>query len=492
MSLKVAVIGSGMAGMASAIRLSNLGHAVEVFEASPSFGGKLTSFRLNAYRFDAGPSLFTLPKLTEELLRLGYSSAPDFQYQRLNPVCNYRFANGLRFEANANPENFIDEFSRQFEVSPSKLRKYLHFYRKTYRIIAPVFLEQSLHLPASYFNKITLKGMLNLWRLKMGRSMNKIQQQHFSNPKAVQYFNRYATYNGSNPYTAPATLNVISQLELFDGAYLPSGGMHDISNALYQKALNSGVKFHFNCPVSKIILHKNKVTGLTDQGGNTYSFDAVFSNADVKKTYKNLLNTEPPAKIRKAENSSSALIFYWGIKKSFPELDLHNILFSEDYREEFNNLFKHHSIGDDPTVYINITSKFVKYDAPEGCENWFVMINAPANYGQNWEMLRLKARAAVVKKINNLLNTDIEPLIEEEDFLDPVRIEARTGSDRGSLYGTSSNNMNSAFMRHANFSSAIKGLYFCGGSVHPGGGIPLTLLSARIATEIFEKRQGKR
>lgn len=481
-----------MAGMASAIRLSHHGHSVEVFEASPSFGGKLTSFNLNAYRFDAGPSLFTLPHLTEELLNLGHSPSPNFQYQQLNPVCNYTFASGLRFKANANPENFIEEFSRQFEVSPLKLKKYLHFYRKTYQIIAPVFLEQSLHLPASYLNKITLKGMLNLWRLKTGRSMNRVQQQYFSNPKAVQYFNRYATYNGSNPYSAPATLNVISQLELFDGAYLPSGGMQDISKALYLKAVDMGVKFHFNCPVNQILTHKNKITGLVDHEGNSYPFDAVFSNADVKKTYKNLLNTDPPAKISKAENSSSALIFYWGIKKSFPELDLHNVLFSEDYQNEFDHLFRLKDIGEDPTVYINITSKYVKPDAPEGCENWFVMINAPANYGQNWETLRLKARAAVIKKINTMLKTDIELFIEEEDFLDPVRIETRTGSDKGSLYGTSSNSISSAFMRHANFSSTLKGLYFCGGSVHPGGGIPLTLLSARIATDIFEKKQGKK
>jgi phytoene dehydrogenase-like protein len=182
--------------------------------------------------------------------------------------------------------------------------------------------------------------------------------------------------------------------------------------------------------------------------------------------------------------SSSALIFYWGIKQHFPELDLHNILFSEDYKTEFDHIFKKGSIYHDPTVYINITSVCKADDAPPGCMNWFTMINVPNNQGQEWDKLIAVARENIISKVNRILKTDLEPLIKVEEILDPRTIESKTSSAQGALYGNSSNNKFAAFLRHANFSSDIKNLYFCGGSVHPGGGIPLSLLSAKIMTEI--------
>ena len=184
-------------------------------------------------------------------------------------------------------------------------------------------------------------------------------------------------------------------------------------------------------------------------------------------------------------SSSSALIFYWGIKQEFPELDLHNIFFSNDYAGEFKAIFEEKSLMDDPTVYVNITSKLSKADAPAGCENWFVMINVPCNDGQDWDDLIAKARVHIISKLNRLLDCDIESLIEEEAILEPRTIESKTSSYKGALYGTSSNSRMAAFFRHPNFSRKIKDLYFCGGSVHPGGGIPLALSSAKIVGDLI-------
>jgi phytoene dehydrogenase-like protein len=192
-----------------------------------------------------------------------------------------------------------------------------------------------------------------------------------------------------------------------------------------------------------------------------------------------------PEKTLSQPRSSSALIFYWGIKKSFPKLHLHNIFFSKDYKKEFNVIFKDENLPEDMTIYVNITSKFLPSDAPEGCENWFVMVNAPNNKGQNWDLLIPKARKNILAKLEQLLGEAVEPFIEEEAVLDPRSIEGKTGSYLGALYGSSSNNKFAAFLRHANFSSKIKGLYFCGGSVHPGGGIPLCMLSAKIVDELI-------
>ena len=207
---------------------------------------------------------------------------------------------------------------------------------------------------------------------------------------------------------------------------------------------------------------------------------------DIFSTYKKLLKDQKhPEKTLRQERSSSAIIFYWGIKRKFAELDLHNILFSDNYRKEFDHIFEHKNLFEDPTVYINITSKELLSDAPSGGENWFVMINAPGDFGQNWDSLVAQARKNIIDKVNRLMGINIEPLIEAEDILTPPLIEKRTGSYRGSLYGAASNSKFAAFLRHPNFSSKIKGLYCCGGSVHPGGGIPLCLLSAKITSDLI-------
>jgi phytoene dehydrogenase-like protein len=145
----------------------------------------------------------------------------------------------------------------------------------------------------------------------------------------------------------------------------------------------------------------------------------------------------------------------------------------------------------DPTIYINITSKEEASQAPAGKENWFVMVNMPANTGQNWQERKAIIKAFIITKLSKMLGEDIAPLIEIEETLDPLMIEEQTASYMGSLYGTSSNSKLAAFFRHANFTSSIKGLYFCGGSVHPGGGIPLCLKSAKIVSELIEVNDKK-
>ncbi len=209
---------------------------------------------------------------------------------------------------------------------------------------------------------------------------------------------------------------------------------------------------------------------------------------DIFSTYQHLLkDTKQPKRVLSQERSSSALIFYWGMNRSFPELDLHNILFSKNYKKEFDHIFEKKTLFNDPTIYINITAKDNPTDAPVGKENWFVMINTPGNFEQDWDQLKKEARENILKKIERILGVDVRSLIETESVLDPITIESKTSSHRGSLYGASSNSKFAAFLRHPNFSSQLKNLYFCGGSVHPGGGIPLCLLSAKIVGDLVSE-----
>ena len=482
----IAIIGAGIAGLACAIRLANKGYCVTVFEANPYPGGKLTEIAQNGYRFDAGPSLFTMPHLVDELFRLSGEKPSDyFQYQRLPITCRYFYEDGTVITAYAEKEKFAREIAKKTTVDINTVLTALQRSAFLYETLGALFMERSLHQWQTFLNKKALQAYTRLHKLDFFRTLHQANREQFSDPKVVQLFNRFATYNGSDPYQAPATMRIIPHLEFNIGAFFPKGGMHAITNSLFQLAMRLGVPFHFNARVEKILVEHKYVKGI-QVSGKAYGFDKVVSNMDMVNTYKKLLSDQAqPKRLLNQPKSSSALIFYWGIKQSFEQLDLHNIFFSKNYQAEFEHIFQKQDIYEDPTVYINITSKYQPSDAPKGCENWFTMINVPNNSGQDWDALIVKARGYVLRKLSRILKSDISALIATEAILDPRMIEQKTSSAQGALYGNSSNNRYAAFLRHANFSSKIKGLYFCGGSVHPGGGIPLCLLSAKIVADML-------
>ncbi|WP_395054467.1 1-hydroxycarotenoid 3,4-desaturase CrtD [Flavobacterium sp.] len=490
MTKTVGIIGAGIGGLALSIRLANLGFKVTVFEKNSYAGGKLSELKLNGFRFDKGPSLLTMPFLIDELTNL-QSSKHKFEYQKLEVITNYFYTDGTQLKASSNIDDFAQEIHSKLDEKKESVLKHIkrnEFYFKT---TEDLFMKQSLHQIKNFINLKTVKGILLSPFLGLFSTMHKKNKQTFSNPKTIQLFNRYATYNGSNPYKAPALMNMISHLEFNLGAYLPLKGMHQITNHLVHLAEDAGVEIKYNETVEALEIGSNNRINYIKSNGVNYPFDIVASDVDIRVLYKHLLPCSfTPTKLIQQEKSSSAYVFYWGINKEFSALGLHNILFSDDYKKEFDYLFSKQFPTDDPTIYINITSKYCKDDAPEGCENWFVMVNVPHNKNSTIEYA-IDIRKNVVEKINSILRTNIEQFIVTESTLSPVDIENQTSSYGGSLYGNSSNNKFAAFLRHANFSSSIKNLYLVGGSVHPGGGIPLCLLSAKIASQLIVDRVKK-
>ena len=483
MSKKVIIIGSGVAGLASAIRLSSRGYLVTVYESNSYVGGKISEIRKNGYRFDTGPSLFTMPNLIDELVSIGnINSAIKFEYKKIDTTCTYFFDDGIILNAYSDQNRFVDELVNKLDIDSKIISKYLSYVAFLFNSTHKIFIEKSLHKLSTYFSFNTLVSFFKIPFLSIFKSMHKVNTNRLKNDKLVKIFNRYATYNGSNPYVAPGILNVISHLEHNDGVYLPNKGMKSITNCLYEICKKNGVVFELDSKVDKIELLDGMVKGIYSNGKYS-SADIIISNIDIHYLYNNLLKKPYYiSKHSKINRSTSAIIFYWGIKKTFKKLSLHNILFAKDYKHEFDEIKNSQNIQSDPTVYINITSKHISTDAPKGSENWFVMINVSHDKGQNWQKLVQEAREKIIKKVNIFLNTDLEKFIECETYMDPVSIQSKTGSFKGSLYGSSSNDKMSAFLRHPNFTNKIKNLYFCGGTVHPGGGIPLALNSAKIIT----------
>jgi phytoene desaturase len=445
---QIGIVGSGIGGIAFAIRMACLGQQVHVFEANAYPGGKLAEITLDGYRFDAGPSLFTLPQLVDELFTLAGKNPREYlQYERLPEICRYFWEDGTRLNTHQDPDKTSKEIAEVLGESATNIRNYIAEAGIKYNIVSDLFLDNSLHKLATWTGKKALTGYANLHRLGLFETMHTHHQKRFLNPKTAQLFDRYATYNGSDPYQTPATLSIIPHLEYNLGAYFPSGGMIEIPRSLTRLAKDLGVEFHLEEPVTNIRCAGNQVTGLDTTKG-TYDFDYVASNADIRPTYDRLLpEITKPKKLLNQPKSSSGIIFYWGVNRTFDELGVHNIFFAENYKREFDAIFKTQTMDEDPTAYVHISSKVASEDAPAGCEKHIV----------------------------------------SEDYLDPRRIETRTSSSGGALYGNASNNKFAAFLRHPNYRPSIKNLYWIGGSVHPGGGIPLCLSSAKIAAKLFQE-----
>ncbi|MDW8273216.1 MAG: 1-hydroxycarotenoid 3,4-desaturase CrtD [Chitinophagales bacterium] len=482
---KAVIIGSGVAGLATALRLRKRGFDVTVLEAQAQTGGKAKRITKEGFTWGYGPSLLTMPHLIDELFTYcGKNPSDYYEYVRLDPLCKYFFDDGAVVYAWADLERFAESFQQAAAEPKQNIHKHLQDIFFNYRLTEDIFLKKSVHKLSTYLNYKAFRALLNVHRLGIFTSMNASLEKRFKTPHAVQFFNRYATYNGSNPYRCPATLNVIAAPEYLQGGYMLSNGMPQLIEAMTTLAHEMGVNFCLHTKAEKIEIQNNKAAGVW-ANGKFYPGDVVVSNMDVQFTYDFLLNQSPkPKRILSQPRSTSAVIFYWGMNRSFSQLDVHNILFSSNYKEEFRHKGELKTIYKDPTVYIFISSKINSSHAPPGCENWFVLVNAPFNCGQDWESLKRDTRASVIRKVKKLLGEDIENNIVTEHVNTPVNIEQDTFSYLGSLYGNSSDNPFSAFLRHPNFSSAIPNLFFCGGSVHPGGGVPLCLLSAKIIDEL--------
>lgn len=481
-------MGAGLAGLSAAIRLASGGHEVSVFEKNDTFGGKAGELCLQGYRFDTGPSLLTMPFVAEELFReSGFCMRDHLTIRPLDVICRYFYSDGTVINAYSDAEKFASELERSTRDDRQSLRRYLSYCQRIYELTSEQFLFKPFKELSTIFSSQSLKILFSPGRIDAFRSVDEANRSFFKDEKTIQLFDRYATYNGSNPFLAPATLNIIPYVEYVLGGYVVEGGMRRLAEALFSLAEKLNVRFYFNTPVESIMTENKAILGIR-YNSREYFCDAVVSNIDVNFTYTKLLGR----KIKSPEPSGSAVVFYWCIDRKFEELETHNILFSSDYRKEFLQMTSPDVIPDDPTVYIYISSKFSPLDAPEGCENWFVLINTSYDRGYDWDALVKKARASVIRKIRSALNVDINDHITAERTATPAFFLKEHNSYKGSIYGYSSNSRSAAFLREANRSRKIKGLYFAGGSSHPGGGVPLAILSGMIAaSQLRDDRRRK-
>jgi phytoene desaturase len=307
-------------------------------------------------------------------------------------------------------------------------------------------------------------------------------------PHLRQLLGRFATYVGGSPFRAPATLNVIAHVELNEGIWYPRGGIYAIAAALEKVGRELGVEYRVSCPVARIAVRAGRAVGVLLADGSGVAADAVLSNVDVAHTLTNLLPREAvdQARVRRltrAEPSCSGFILLLGVAGEHPHLAQHNIFFSSDYRREFDAIFGRGRPAEEPTVYVAITAKADPGHAPAGHENWFVLVNAPAaGPACDWEQEKAAYRDRVLAVLARF-GLDVRARIVVEEVFTPADLARQTGSWRGALYGASPNNALAAFRRPPVRDPRIAGLYFAGGTTHPGGGVPMVALSGRLAAK---------
>ena len=495
---KVIIIGAGLGGLSAACRLAKSGFAVTVLEKNEEVGGKVNILEEQGYRFDTGASLVTMPHVFRELFEFCGKRLEDYlTFERLDPICRYFWSDGTIFDASQSAEKTEGEIARIAPEDVGNFRKYLADSKQKYEIAERTFLSKSLNeLP----ELLTAKNLPDLLKISTLTTLDKHNANYFKSPKLRQLFNRFATYNGSSPYKIPATFALIPYVEFGLGAWYARGGIYEIPKALEKMARQLGVEFQFSAETKKILTENGRAVGvdieITEFGEiyeETLKADLIVSNADAVVTLRDLLKeNERPSfsdkKLQKREPSSSGFVLLLGAKRQFPALAHHNIFFSDDYETEFYRIFNLKIFASEPTIYVCAATKTDPAQSPAGCENLFVLVNAPYTADiTKWHIEADPYRDLIIKKLEKFGLENLNDSVEFEQIITPEDFERIFNANRGSIYGVASNGIFSAFRRIPNKSKDIENLYFVGGATHPGGGMPLVLLSGKMTSELILK-----
>ena len=485
---RVAVIGGGLGALSGAIRLAQLGFSVQLFEKNPKIGGKVNEVVLEDYRFDTGASLLTMPFVIDELFDFaGFKRANYLDFVPIEPICRYFFPDGSMMDASADKAKMKTAIAQLSPNDVAAYERFLRYAERIHKLTAEIFLFTPIHEFRNLLQPRHFRTLLRLHHIDPFRTVHQSVSRFFSDPRLIQLFDRYATYNGSDPFQAPATLNIIPYIEYGLGGYYIKGGIYRLVDALEMVAREQGVQIQTSATVERICQVQNQRVNGVQVNGERIDADYVLCGTDAVVAYHELIDRHQHQreKLDQLEPSLSGMVFLWGIKRKHPKLAHHNIIFSSDYKTEFKQIFKHQQVPDEPTIYIAITNKVDTAHAPTGAENWFVLLNMPyLAPGQVWEKEKIRMRRVVLDRLKPL-GLNIADQIEVEQVYTPKDFSELYASNRGSIYGISSNSKTTAFKRLPNRSRNLKGLYFAGGSVHPGGGIPLVILSGKMAATLI-------
>ena len=475
---RIAIIGAGLGGLSAAALLSSHGYDVVVFDQAKEIGGKAGTIIKDDLRLDTGPSLLTMKQEIEMVFKACGEKLEEHLTLRPHQTSfRYNYPDGITLEIFGSFEKTLGEIKSQLgSDAEQELYAFLKYSTSIWQNARPHFVLDDAPSLWNTFKK-GFTGIKAVSRIDALNTMKNAIDSRISSKHLRHILYRYATYNGSDPAQAPATLNCIAHVELKLGGYGIEGGMNQLPKALYRIAKKNGASFRLGSFIQRINVHKNKVISLSHASGNDEPFDLIVSNADTRHLFSKLCPESSPhlSQKKQATRSTSALNILWHDPDSEPQRAPHTILFPDDYEAEFDALFNHNKIPTLPTVYLCDQTLNHGVKSPLGGHIVFGMINAPC-------------AETKINEIESHMNfKKMTQIAQERNFLSPQstvlwkrtpqELAERFPDSQGALYGPASHNWKSAFMRAGNHSSKIKGLFIASGTAHPGGGVPMAILS---------------
>ncbi|MFV8829428.1 phytoene desaturase family protein [Alkalihalobacterium sp. APHAB7] len=484
---KVVIIGGGLGGLAAANLLAFSGYEVTLFDKNTHVGGKLKRIQSDGYTFDFGPNTITMPSVFKGIIEQTDQKSEDyFQFQKLDIHTNNHFTDGSTFSFSTDADLMISQLNKMDVFGSNHYKMYLKEVTRLYELSQTHFLPRTFSSLTEYLSPSLGKAFLSV---RPFESLDHFHRRYFKDSRVLQSFNRYATYIGSSPYLTPATFSMIAHLELIDGVYYTSGGNATIAEGLAKRARELGVQIYLNQEVSKINIDNRVATSIKLANGETIETDEVILNGDLLASLPQLIdeNDRPRFandRIQKVEPSISAYVLLIGLNTRMKDLIHHQVYFSQNYQEEFNELLVKKQLPKDPSIYI-CNSSYTDFSMSPKGDNLFILVNAPSlsrdgTTNEDYEYYK----ELIYQKLSRA-GLNIRPHIEYEQLITPQSIKQEYNAFRGALYGRASNRKMDAFFRTPNRSRDIANLYFVGGSTHPGGGSPMVVISGQNVANLI-------
>lgn len=486
------IIGAGIGGITTAIYLAKRGYNVNIYEKNSVPGGRCGQLIHEGHRFDLGATMLLMPGVYREIFdSVGIDFDKALEVKPLDNLYKLYFDDGKEIVFTTDLKKMESQLEAiekgSFKRSEEYVAKGYNFFQIAYKkLIGRNFY--------NFFEFATPKNMLMLIRLRTYLTHQKYVQRFFRNPHLQMAYTFQNIYVGQSPFDAPAFFSMIPAIELMEGSFFPKGGIYSIVERLKSEAIKAGVRFYFDKEVSGIEVNRVKAKAITLPGGEVIGADLIIANADLPYIYRELLPDKIKSRrIEKMKYSCSAMVFHWGLDKKYPQLAHHNVFLNDGFRTGLRVIFKDKSADANPSFYVHAPVRTDPSAAPENHDTLSVIIgigHLDETKKQDWNNFRKISRDAVIGRLKKAGLTDIEEHIKHEICYSPKTWESAFHVSRGSVFGSLSHSLfQMGYFRPHNRHNKYKNLYFVGGSTHPGNGIPLVLLSAKLTAERILKEE---
>jgi phytoene desaturase len=484
------VVGAGLGGLAAAARLARHGYHVTVLEKNAAPGGRCGQLVREGHRFDIGPTLLLMREVFEETYRaLGERLEDHLELRRIDPTYRVRFEDGLTLALTSDPSAMRAQLEAIEPGSYAGLQAYLAEAQRHYQLALERFVGRNFYSLADYFSPANLPLLFQLKALvkHYGHIGHFLRDPHL---KAA--FTFQDMYLGLSPFDAPATYSLLAYTEMAGGVWFPLGGLYRVIESLAAVAEAQGVRFSYNTPVQQIVVESGRVTGILLEDGTRLAAEVVVANADLPYVYRCLLSEAQTGdratteRLERLRYTSSAIMFYWGLDCVYPQLDTHNVFLAGDYQGSFDRIFTDLALPGQPSFYVHAPARVDPTAAPTGHDSLYVLV--PSGHlddaqPQDWEALRDRAREAVLQRLAREGITGLADHLKFEVSYTPRDWQYHYHLEKGAGFGLSHDFWQVGYLRPHNRHDRFPNLYFVGSSTHPGTGLPMVLLSAKLVVE---------